>query len=228
MALVLAGRHFDTLVREPLGLWSRWLTGEQLGGERLWGWPLLAWGRTGKALQFVAGLTVVLDLVGPDRLRAFGAELRGQSWRRLADKLEVPVMMVTAVTLVMYYLLVFLTIFAREAMAGIGVTPALLSGPVGAVLALLVVLGVGFLLLRVVRKQGGQTRRGIMAHAERLPLYLVGAAPIALWITATRFLLLPAVNGLARAFDRTHPGYPLRWAAFALFVVGFQFDLLAS
>src|SRR5262245_55371768 len=73
---------------ELLDLWSRWFSGEQLGQERFLGGPLLPWGRLGKGLQFLAALTVVLDLIGPDRLRAVGRRLRRDPWRRLADFAE--------------------------------------------------------------------------------------------------------------------------------------------
>ena len=190
---------------------------------------MLAWGRLGKVFEFVAGLTVVLDLIGPDRLRTFGGRLRGQSWRQFADRMDGPVMAGTAVILLSYNLLFLLFVFTGNAMADLGVSPALLFGPAGAVAALLSLLGVGFLLLRTVRRRyDRQGRGGILRHAERLPTLIVGLVPIVLWVGLSRGLLLPLVNALARAFDRTRPGHPLRWSAFVLFIVGFQFDLLAS
>ena len=195
----------------------------------MWGWPLLAWGRLGKVLQFLAGLTVVLDLVGPDRLRAFGGRLRGQSWRQVADRMEMPVMMFTAVLLLFYHLLLFLFVFAGDVMADLGASPGWLFGPAGAVVGSVSLLGVGFLLLEKDRRDRGRRgRRGVLRHVDRLPSLIVGAVPIALWVVVSRGLLLPLVNGLARAFDRSRPGHPLRWSAFVLFVLGFQFDLLAS
>jgi len=228
-AVLVVAVEFGTVVGEPLGLWRRWLAGDQLGSVRLWGWPLLGWGRSGKVCQFVAGLTVVLDLVGPDRLRTFGGRLRGQSWRRLADRMERPVMASTAVLLLSYYVLVFLFVWAPKTMADLGISLAWLFGPAGFVAALLSLLGVGFLLLRVARRHYDRIGRdGILRHAYRLPPLLVGLVPIVLWVVISRGLLLPLVNGLARVFDRARPGHPLRWGAFALFIVGFQFDLLAS
>ena len=135
----------------------------------------------------------------------------------------------TGVILLSYYLFVFLFVFADNVMADLGVSLAWLFGPAGFVAGLLSLLGVGFLLLRNVRRHYDRKGRGgILRHADRLPPLIVGLVPIVLWVVVSRGLLLPLVNGLVRAFDRTRPGHPLRWSAFVLFIVGFQFDLLAS
>lgn len=60
---------------------SSWATGKQTSAIALWGLPMLWWGRIGKIMQFFAGCIVVLDLVGPDRLRAAGTRAAA----RLAD-----------------------------------------------------------------------------------------------------------------------------------------------
>ncbi|GLY16365.1 hypothetical protein Kisp01_33800 [Kineosporia sp. NBRC 101677] len=49
-----------------------WLTRDVSADTFLWPLVLGWWGRVGKVLQFVAGLTVLLDLVGPEKLRAVG------------------------------------------------------------------------------------------------------------------------------------------------------------
>src|SRR5262245_10686845 len=49
-----------------------WWNGQSTLHLHLWFMRILWWGRLGKALEFTAGLVVVLDLIGPDRLRAFG------------------------------------------------------------------------------------------------------------------------------------------------------------
>ncbi|WP_285607226.1 hypothetical protein [Actinokineospora globicatena] len=63
-----------------------WLSGKQTSGATLWGLSMVWWGRVGKLLQFLAGCVVVLDLVGPERLRAVGARATAkvgdfQAWR---------------------------------------------------------------------------------------------------------------------------------------------------
>jgi hypothetical protein len=57
-------------------LWQAWFQGEQVQAAQLWGWTVLRWGRLGKAMEFVAGLVVVIDLLDPDKLRRRGAAAR--------------------------------------------------------------------------------------------------------------------------------------------------------
>ncbi|QTR05357.1 hypothetical protein J7S33_12395, partial [Saccharothrix algeriensis] len=70
---------------ELLEAWARWLDGQRVDGLRLWGRPILHWGRLGKLLQFAAGLVVVLDLVGARRIHAVARALGGHRW---ADGVE--------------------------------------------------------------------------------------------------------------------------------------------
>lgn len=128
---VVVGGHVGTVVGDPLRLWGRWLSGEKVDDARLWGWPMLAWGRTGKLLQFAAGLTVILDLIGPDPLREFGSRLRRQSWRRLADRLEVPVMTGGALFLVAYSVSIVAVVVIKPPQAVTHLVLRLLFGPVG-------------------------------------------------------------------------------------------------
>ncbi|MGH3661923.1 MAG: hypothetical protein ACRDT1_12460 [Micromonosporaceae bacterium] len=49
-----------------------WSAGRPTSNVTLWGLPMVWWGRIGKLMQFAAGCVVVLDLIGPDRLREVG------------------------------------------------------------------------------------------------------------------------------------------------------------
>ncbi|WP_214317564.1 hypothetical protein [Nonomuraea sediminis] len=53
--------------------WQMWLDNVQVSQDTLYGWSILALGRMGKVVAFLSGLTVVLDIIGPERLRRFGA-----------------------------------------------------------------------------------------------------------------------------------------------------------
>src|SRR5262249_25606678 len=55
--------------------WSIWLSGSSVSDQILWGMRILWWGRLGKALGLLAGLTVLLEVIGPERLRQFGPSL---------------------------------------------------------------------------------------------------------------------------------------------------------
>ncbi len=56
--------------------WREWAAGNDTLDLVLWGLEIRWWGRIGKMLQFAGALTVILDIVGPERLIAFGASLR--------------------------------------------------------------------------------------------------------------------------------------------------------
>ncbi|GAA3196017.1 hypothetical protein GCM10010486_76960 [Nonomuraea roseoviolacea subsp. carminata] len=58
-----------------LDAWGMWLDGRSTLGHDLLGLPLLWWGRFGKILSFVSGATVVVDLVGPEKLSRYGERL---------------------------------------------------------------------------------------------------------------------------------------------------------
>lgn len=54
---------------------SRWLDGQKLDGLSIYGVPSVWINRAAKLMTFLSGLTIVLDLVGPERLRQFGERL---------------------------------------------------------------------------------------------------------------------------------------------------------
>lgn len=57
--------------------WALWFSGKEVPADAYLGWlTILVWGRIGKGVAFIAGLTVILDLAGPERLRALGAKQR--------------------------------------------------------------------------------------------------------------------------------------------------------
>ncbi len=64
-------------------LWQDWLRGAIGSGAELWGLDLIWWGRIGKLLQFAGGVTILSEIIGPQRLREFGGRLH--STFRLED-----------------------------------------------------------------------------------------------------------------------------------------------
>lgn len=227
---VVLGGHLDTVVGEPLGLWGRWLSGEKVDNDRLWGRPMLWWARTGKLLQFAAGLTVVLDILGPGRLREFGARLRRQSWHQLAERLRGAAMAAAAILLLAYYLAWGALVVLDPPRDVARRVLAVLLGPIGAVAAVLtlLLLGIVFYTLRQRDRDEPKVDDEVLALARRVNFFLVGGLPLLLWTVLTRGVLLPITNGLVRLFDRDEPGHPVRWPAFFLFLIGFGFDLFAS
>src|SRR5438067_2493779 len=55
--------------------WALWLSGDSPHEMYLWGMKILWWGRIGKVVAFVASLTILADIIGPERLRVFGNRL---------------------------------------------------------------------------------------------------------------------------------------------------------
>jgi hypothetical protein len=68
--------------------WQLWMSGKSTIGNDLFGIPMIWWGRGGKVVAFLAGLTVVLDAVGPERIRRWSESRRdfelsrSKAWRR--------------------------------------------------------------------------------------------------------------------------------------------------
>ncbi len=57
-------------------LWQEWASGNSTLGFELWGVEMVWWGRIGKILQLVGALTVLVEVVGTERLLRTGAALR--------------------------------------------------------------------------------------------------------------------------------------------------------
>lgn len=61
-------------------LWVRWWRGELVSVEVLWGQRVFEWGRVGKMMQFAGALTIIVEIVGPERLDRLGLRLRRFRW----------------------------------------------------------------------------------------------------------------------------------------------------
>jgi hypothetical protein len=56
--------------------WALWWSGQQLTDHTLHGAPVLWLGRAGKMLAFLAGCTIVLDIIGSERITSWGSALQ--------------------------------------------------------------------------------------------------------------------------------------------------------
>lgn len=230
--VVVIGGHTGPVFGDPLRLWDRWLSGDKVGDDtRLWGWTMVAWGRTGKLLQFVAGLTVILDLM-EKQLGALGGRLRHQSWKPLSDRMRGPSTAIAGTILITYPLS---ALVGSQLPAGNALTRVFFEVPdswVGIVLALLALGTVGYLMSVLWNRDQEEAATAAETPQQKMlrvgSFLLTGALPLVVWLALTRGVLLPIVSGLVKVFDRPEPGRPLRWVAFFLFLVGFGFDLLAS
>lgn len=56
--------------------WALWLTGHLSPHLTLWGVSIFWWGRLGKMMQFVGAVTIIADIIGPEKIRRFGTALQ--------------------------------------------------------------------------------------------------------------------------------------------------------
>ena len=61
---------------EWLDAWQAWASGDDISGREIWGISVLWWGRIGMIAQVLAALTIIAEIVGAHRIRAFGTALR--------------------------------------------------------------------------------------------------------------------------------------------------------
>jgi len=64
--------------------WRLWGSGKLTDDFLLYGIKVLWWARIGKGLELVGGLTIVLDIIGPVRLRSWGESLHKHLSREFA------------------------------------------------------------------------------------------------------------------------------------------------
>lgn len=187
-----------------------WAQGRSASAEPLWGHTVLWWARAGKIMEFAAGLVVVLDLIGPERLRRSGRRARERAARAQTQLVRMRRMPEqtphSAVLMAMGFFLVginaFLLILLVPNWSLLAKGPSVIAPFVVAPIVL-----VAFLVVGGPEKSAG----------ARVPL--LGLA----WIF-TRVVLGPPIAIL----DKANPGYLLRWLSLLLFVVGFGLDLLGS
>lgn len=189
-------------MRQLWDAWTHWWSGEQVGGLPLFGTTVLFWGRLGKVLQFAAGLVVVLDLAGARRLTCARTWLRG--WLDTVSEL------IVRFTWTHRWLADnrgpwrrWLGMLSQYVLYGLLVGVPLWFGVAmdkALEYPLIALFAVVFLVVTTV------------ALAAQLLLAVgYGTASAAVWL-----------------FGGDQPGHVARWLAVGLFVVGFQFDLLAS
>lgn len=58
--------------------WLHWLDGQSLQSACLGDWSILWLARSGKIASAIAGTVIVIDILGEERMRAFGAKVLGR------------------------------------------------------------------------------------------------------------------------------------------------------
>ena len=206
-------------------LWVRWWHGELVGSQILWGHPVFVWGRVGKMMQFAGALTIIVEIIGPDRLDRHGRVLKRCRWSALVgqnitdalwpdDVGEPPREPTSADRLfgTLYHL-------AYWVLGGILLLVAyVLTQNIFVVLGLLI----GLLLLLSLKR-----REGVPAFIW-LPAFGLTVAMAAI-IGISGFILNKwVVQPLAVGLRSKNVVRVSQIVGVALLVVGFQFDLLAA
>ncbi|MEK6441858.1 hypothetical protein [Pseudonocardia sp. T1-2H] len=202
--------------------WRLWFSGQEVDTQlRLGPWSILWWGRVGKIASFLAGATVVLDLIGHERLRRIGETLpkpnpaRNLGYFLVGENFELFDWRVTPDPT------------ARLYKDGVPV-PIKLSPRAKATSLVLAILSVPVTLTVLVLLPTSWWIDIILA----LPVYcvtffvvgLIFSSVVATIVSIPAFLLL----SVARTLASKTPGQALRYLALVLLVTGFHFDLLAS
>ena len=221
-------------------LWSRWLSGQSVSNASLWGTSVLWWGRWGKILIFAAGLTVVLDLIGPERLKAFGEHMKVLHWRTAGKQFEKPTN-VLAFVVVAVFLIAYIGLIVAVNLSGLIIChiPDLKHSWAntwrGSMLIMIVWFAMAFVLAGAFSDAGSSRAskktqaRWAFIFAPAVFIILALLAVVLLpWLAFIYLVLVPAARGLAWLLDRKSPAHPARWLAVAMFIVGSFFDLLAS
>lgn len=198
---------------QSLGYWDawwHWWRGLRLDSFSMMGIPFVWWGRIGKVLQFSAGLLVILDLVGQDRLRVTTRKMKSKAQNATLSawsaRLKPPP-----------------TMPLGEALRSMrGSLVILLISFLGPFVALL-----SWAYLLVIEDTDGIASRFLWLLAIAISAFVSAA----LWAFTLRLLLnslLWPLLGLAWLLKAGHPGHPLRWIAFVVATIGFHLDLLAT
>ncbi|MER7418007.1 hypothetical protein ABT346_14690 [Micromonospora peucetia] len=212
-----------------LEAWQAWLRGQELSGVTVWGVSVLWWSRFGKMAQAVAGLVVILDLLGPDRLRRRG----GRAARRFTARIRY-LRLVRAASLGTARELFSRRVSERRRRE----LPRRIRYVNGVVLLAGVALfGAGLLFTGHVE---GQPPPPLWRQALATPVLLAAAGLVFRRFFVTHWLMvigtvlvwwLPAhlvLRPVAYLLATQSPGHRLRWIALGFFLGGFTFDLLGS
>jgi len=232
-------------------LWRTWGDGQPTADLTLWGLKVLWWGRIGKMAQFIGAMTIILDLLDPERLRSWGHTIHSrkiqESVARLIDtwdRYHYDVLSAAVILDTEWGPRSFSwTNLSKEDPNNPGflVTKERHDSPsLGAAIAvrLLIILPLMALAGIVALFTDQKDLLGGLLVTALLIGWVLGAFLFAVLIVAPRILAHAGgaaidyllVRPIAWVLDlkSQRPGQPVKWIGFVLIVVGFHFDLLAS
>src|SRR5262245_9614594 len=200
--------------------WTCWWSGFQLGQDvALLGWSIMWWARLGKFLQFVAGTFILLEIAGPEKLSA---------WSQAIGKWPTPFRRVgMSPRKVAAWSWTFL-----KALPKLGLVLSIILMPLGFLWLLLGHLGV--ISLPALPSIAIASPGDALASTVLSVVVAVAIALLALLAAYSILisLLTKVVEWISRglAFVTGHPQLQSRakFAGWAVFVLGFWLDFLAS
>jgi hypothetical protein len=231
-----------------LTAWSLWMDGEQLTTYSMWGLPFIWWARIGKLMQFAAGLTVLLDLAGPERLQVVSGKLGAFDWQEAAARMKRQRDLFSkrkemARIARLYRLAAGLKEKRRleaefeKSMKDPNVAhDAIMVTRLTRTAYLTLVAILFFIATRWDSLPMWQKLlwiglgTALFLAMKKVPVFLVQAVGTgaAAARSAYAVVIFSMAASLVRALGEEGAGHPLRWFAFVLFLTGFHLDLLGS
>jgi hypothetical protein len=232
---------------EWLRAWHTWLNGQEV--SQLWGISPIWWAGAGKILQLWAGLTIVLDLIGPEPFDRAGKRITHIGARTLRmvhsiaevalASLPIPMMFIGFLAAhVGYQVLAWSLLDMLFPGEPDDATPPIFRNPVvllGAMAAWVVCSFLGCVIDRLAKLEllAAERREGLFQKGFRVAIQAPGvtlggllvivilALPSALWAASVASLSM-----LTWTLKRSKIAHLLKWTALFLFLLGFHFDLL--
>lgn len=253
--------------------WAAWWNEVDVRDHALWGVKILWWGRIGKVIQFFAATLIVIEIIGPTRLRLWGNSLHGMLDVRRAARLAKATAIYLGLRILGYTRLdaaaIELATSALKALpSGLAGVDALLAGLSSQLEGILPRVRQYFKeyfetdpdagwVLRQVRLANVLVSAALLIGviwvglygpaAGKLPAWFVVVlaviastvffATIGLFVAALSVLLsvsigiildVAIIEPLAWIMERPSLGTFVKVLSFVVFVIGFQFDLVAS
>ncbi|MEJ2862565.1 hypothetical protein [Actinomycetospora flava] len=238
----------DVGIAEAIQLW---LGGQKLDGFSLWSVSFVWWGRLAKGVTILAGLVVVIDLLGADRLRHWGEPLRTRPLHRLVKRAANSSWAEAGLLILLLLVGVGVqTVTDPYVQPFVAATDAAVSDSLGwASIGVAVALGVLAWTLGRGRR-GVRTTLGVAASVVIIPLLLVvllqfaaglavylvtlAATFVVAWLLArgldigAGLLEITVIRPTAWLLEHEPDEKPIRWTALLVLVLGQVLDLLAS
>lgn len=205
--------------------WGNWSAGQSVTDEELWGLSILWWGRVGMGMEFLAALTIIAEIIGPNRLRILERTLRAHDFTRKALRFSLKTLWWAWLQLVMY---VFSSEDSPRQRRATDQAWAMGAAKVHVILSALLILPIGYALYHP-----EAWWEWLIALWTAFFLALFVAIPLTVIVVVVPALLATAfdwavVEPVARLLESRRVSTWIRIGSAVLLFAGFHFDLLAS